>query len=223
MDRPQETSHDVILTKKKQRIDKRNHAAEGPFWPIRFWPIFGYCFGPGHFWPIQFGIWCARKGGGPKGGGPGRWEAQNFALFFPFPPHNSFFSSLSGGLLLEFWWCLKRRSPEINVHVGALCLSCEAIRDVEVSYEDVCPNQQHTTTLTFTPNTNNNPHQHQPQHNEGTPQSIQDRVPSAVPASVFETPTTVPASSGTVRRLALVQSQPVEPIGEGRPEPGLDA
>ena len=42
---------------------------------------------------------------------------------------------------------------------------------------------------------------------EGTPQSIQDKVPNAVPASDFETPTTVPASSG----------------GEGRPEPGLDS
>ena len=27
-------------------------------------------------------------------------------FFFPLPPQNSFFSSLSGGLLVEFWWCL---------------------------------------------------------------------------------------------------------------------
>ena len=40
----------------------------------------------------------ARRVGGPK-----------FRAFFPLPPQNSFFSSLSGGLLVEFWWCLKRR------------------------------------------------------------------------------------------------------------------
>ena len=62
-----------------------------------------------------------------------------------------------------------------------------------------------------------------PGSGEGTPQSIQDRVPSAVPASGFEIPTTVPASSGTVRRLVLVHSQPVDSTGEGRPEPGLDS
>ena len=48
----------------------------------------------------------APKGGGPKGGGP-----KFRAFFFPVPPQNSFFSSLSGGLLVEFWWCLKRRGP----------------------------------------------------------------------------------------------------------------
>ena len=57
-----------------------------------------------------------------------------------------------------------------------------------------------------------------PGSEEGTPQSIQDRVPSTVPASGMEIPTTVPASSGAVRRLVLVYSQPVEPTGEGRPE-----
>ena len=35
-------------------------------------------------------------GGVPEGGDPN-----------PVPPQNSFFSSLSGGLLVEFWWCLK--------------------------------------------------------------------------------------------------------------------
>ena len=55
---------------------------------------------------------------------------------------------------------------------------------------------------------------------EGTPQSTQHRVPSAVSASRFKIPTTVPASSGTVRRLVFVHSQPVEPTGEGRPRFG---
>ena len=46
---------------------------------------------------------------GPEGWGPERW-GKNFALFFSLSPQNSFFSSLSGGLLVEFWWCLKRRA-----------------------------------------------------------------------------------------------------------------
>ena len=59
-----------------------------------------------------------RKSGGPKGEG-----AQNFAFFFPLPPQNSFFSSLSGGLLVEFWWCLKRRDAQMCAF-GVLWLSC---------------------------------------------------------------------------------------------------
>ena len=50
----------------------------------------------------------ARRVGGPKGG-----RAQNLALFSLFRHKNSFFSSLSGGLLVEFWWCLKRRGREM--------------------------------------------------------------------------------------------------------------
>ena len=57
----------------------------------------------------------ARRGGGPKGGGP------TFRAFF-LPLEISFF--LLGGLLVEFWWCFRRpRRP--NVHVWALWLSCE--------------------------------------------------------------------------------------------------
>ena len=55
---------------------------------------------------------------------PFSWTAQNFALFFPLPPKNSFFSSLSGCLLVEFWWCFEAPGPS-NVHVWALGLSCE--------------------------------------------------------------------------------------------------
>ena len=41
---------------------------------------------------------------------PLRRTAQNFARFFPSPaPIFALFFSLSGGLLVEFWWCLKRR------------------------------------------------------------------------------------------------------------------
>ena len=86
------------------------------------------------FWPIQG---AAPKGGGlnpekvgaPKGGGwARRVGAQNFAfLFSPLPPQNSFFSSLSGGLLVEFW-CLKRRGAQ-NVHVwSSRVVVCEPRR-----------------------------------------------------------------------------------------------
>ena len=47
-----------------------------------------------------------------------------------------------------------------------------------------------------------------PGSEDGTPQSIQDRVPSTVSGSGCEIPTTVPASSGTVRKLVGVQSRP---------------
>ena len=74
--------------------------------------------------------WGARRVGGPKGGGPEGWGARRvgglkFRAFFPLPPQNSFFSSLSGGLLVEFWWCLKRRGAQMCTF-GVLWLSCEA-------------------------------------------------------------------------------------------------
>ena len=74
----------------------------------------------------------APKGGAPKGGprrvghrrvGPRRVGAQNFALFLPFPATVSFFLCLSGCLLVEFWWCLKCRGPEMCTF-GVLGLSC---------------------------------------------------------------------------------------------------
>ena len=41
-------------------------------------------------------------------------EPPKISLFFPpLPPQNSFFSSLSGGLLVEFWWCSKRRGAQM--------------------------------------------------------------------------------------------------------------
>ena len=49
------------------------------------------------------------KGGGSKGGGP-KAGAQNFALFSLSRSHFRSYS-LSGGLIVEFWWCLKHRDP----------------------------------------------------------------------------------------------------------------
>ena len=65
------------------------------------------------------------KGGGPKGGGPKGGGPKISRFFSPLPPQNSFFSSLSGGLLVEFWWCLKRRGGQMCTF-GVLWLSCEA-------------------------------------------------------------------------------------------------
>ena len=46
---------------------------------------------------------------------PLRRTTQNSAFFFPLsPPFSLVLSSLSwGGLLVEFWWCLKRRDPQM--------------------------------------------------------------------------------------------------------------
>ena len=59
--------------------------------------------------------------GGPKGGGP----KISRMIFFPSPATIFFLSSLSWGLLVEFWWYLKRRGPEMSTF-GVLGLSCEA-------------------------------------------------------------------------------------------------
>ena len=53
---------------------------------------------------------------------PLRQTAQNFAFFFPSPAtifflSSLFFSSL-GCLLVEFWWCSKRRDPEMSILRG---------------------------------------------------------------------------------------------------------
>ena len=76
-----------------------------------------------------------QEGGGSKGGGPnpekvgagrvgaGRVGARRVGspkfrvFFFPLPPQNSFFSSLSGGLLVEFW-VFEAPGPS-NVHISS--------------------------------------------------------------------------------------------------------
>ena len=81
--------------------------------------------------------------------------AQNFALFFPFPATIFFLSSL-GVLPLNFWWCLKRRGPQMCTF-GVLGLSCEVLggqeatgashnspRDVHISGSLTC---KHTTNI----------------------------------------------------------------------------
>ena len=91
----------------------------------------------------------ARNQEKPMGGGPERCGAQNlkggargvespkvgggrgvgsptFRAFFPSSAPFFPFFSLSGGLLVEFWWCLKRRDPQMCTF-GVLGLSCETL------------------------------------------------------------------------------------------------
>ena len=55
----------------------------------------------------------APQGVGPRRGRPRRVGAQNFVLFFRLPPQFSFILPSLGCLLVEFWWFLKRRGPEM--------------------------------------------------------------------------------------------------------------
>ena len=95
--------------------------------PILANPILPIQFGPIHFGPIDFWIWRVmvvpqtvvpnpRKNRAPKGGAPkgGRPKISRF-VFPPLPPQFSLILSLSGCLLVEFWWCLKRSFPSIHV------------------------------------------------------------------------------------------------------------
>ena len=61
-------------------------------------------------------------GGGPKGWGP---EPEISRFFFSLPREISFFLLSLGGLLVEFWWCLKRRGRQMFTF-GVLWLLCEA-------------------------------------------------------------------------------------------------
>ena len=80
------------------------------------------------------------NGGGPKGGGPEprksgarrvgartvgpeRWGPKISRFFFPLPPQFSFFSPSLLVFFVEFWWCLKRRDPQMCTF-GVLGLSC---------------------------------------------------------------------------------------------------
>ena len=55
--------------------------------------------------------------------------AQKIRAFFPSPATMFFLSlSFSGGLLVEFWWCLNRRSPEMCTF-GVLGLWCASPGD----------------------------------------------------------------------------------------------
>ena len=100
-----------------QSIFSHRCFGQNHFWPVHFWPIH---FGPSLFWPrpflaILYLDLCVMVG------------APKFrAFFFPSPAH---FCSvcLFGCLLVEFWWCLKCRSPQMcalttgNIQFPFLC------------------------------------------------------------------------------------------------------
>ena len=67
-----------------------------------------------------------QKKWGPEGWGPEGWGGPKFRAFFSLSRRKirSFLPSL-GGLLVEFWWCLKRGGAQMCTF-GVLWLSCEA-------------------------------------------------------------------------------------------------
>ena len=68
---------------------------------------------------------CGHEGWGPEGG-PEGWGGPKFRAYSSLSrPHVRSFLCLSGYLLVEFWWCLRRRSPQMCTF-GVLGLSCEA-------------------------------------------------------------------------------------------------
>ena len=104
----------------------------------------------------------APKGGAPKGGAPKRGALKGGApnpekvgpegwglerLGASLPPEISFFLLSLGGLLVEFWWCLKCRGRQMCAF-GVLWLLCEAPAAPPHTQ------QQHTTyTTQHTPHT----------------------------------------------------------------------
>ena len=86
-------------------------------------------FNFGQFLDVEFldhTGWGAPKGGAPKGGAPKggtpKGRGPHVRAFFSLSCPR--FRSFSGGLLVECWWCLKRRDP-LMCTFGVLGLSCE--------------------------------------------------------------------------------------------------
>ena len=83
----------------------------------------------------------APRGWGPEGLGPEGWgpeglEGPKFRAFFFLPPQCFFFLSSLGCLLVEFWWCLKRRDPQM-CPFGVLGLSCETPAEVQRPHQQL--------------------------------------------------------------------------------------
>ena len=96
-------------------------------------------------------VWARRvgapKGGCPKGGGEGWPRRGKFRVFFfPLPPQNSFFSSLSGcllgGILVVF-----EAPGRSNVTFGVLCLSCKPRRPRAQTWTFEGPGASNTTKI----------------------------------------------------------------------------
>ena len=100
----------------------------------------------------------SRKSGGPKGGGPkfSRFffpaPAAKFVLFFP----------LFGVLLVEFWWCSKRRGAQMCTFGLSGCRVNPAASGPGLHTEPEGPKQphQHPTPNTQTPQQQHTQQQH---------------------------------------------------------------
>ena len=136
------------LTNFGQSILGHRGFGQSKFWPKPilanpiFWPIFLVSWWGPKGWGAKPRKSGAPKGGAPKGGAHERWRGANISrFFFLFPPQNSFFSSLSGGLLVEFWWCFEA-PVHSNVHIwSSRVVVCEPRRPRLVG-----PPGFHTTT-----------------------------------------------------------------------------
>ena len=91
--------------------EPRKSGGPKEWWPKGWEPEPRKSGGPKGWGPEGLG---ARRVGGPKGGGPEGWGARRvggrrvggpkFRAFFLSPAGNFILSSLSGGLLVEFWF-----------------------------------------------------------------------------------------------------------------------
>ncbi len=90
----------------------------------RIWPIFVGRIWPDRIWPFfVFGGMV----GGPKGWGARRVGGPKFHAFFSLSRRKLHSFLPLWGLLVEFWWCLKRRGAQMCTF-GVLGLSCEGRR-----------------------------------------------------------------------------------------------
>ena len=108
---------DVASAALSSEVDERRSIACCRRHRFQGWGEFGFGevvtpAGPERSGPAALGLelW------GPEGGRP---NISRF--FFPLPPPCSLFFSLSGSLLVEFWWRLKRRDPLMRTF-GVLAL-----------------------------------------------------------------------------------------------------
>ena len=85
---------------------------------------------------------------GPEGWGGGRRVgAQNFAFFFPSPAPIFIIFPLSGGLLVEFWWCFGRSGPQMCLLSPSGC-RVEAPGSLQAELRSINPRQEATDNAT---------------------------------------------------------------------------
>ena len=123
-----------------------------------------------------FDRWGA--GGGPKGGRP-----KISSFFVPLPPQNSFFSSLSWGLLVEFWWCFETAVDQLWLEAGRFPVGTQRLANINgylhrerLSVPDLATGALHDSPRT--PNVHifgSQPSKTPPKFNETTPKREKKR------------------------------------------------